>query len=63
MRGIQYVTNDKGQRVAVMIDLQKHGELWEDFYDVLIARLRATEPRESLTSVKRRLRKKGKLHG
>ncbi|MEK7787509.1 MAG: hypothetical protein AAB658_19065 [Chloroflexota bacterium] len=63
MRGIQYVTNDKGQRVAVMIDLQKHGELWEDFYDVLIARLRATEPRESLASVKRRLRKKGKLRG
>lgn len=63
MRGIQYVTNDKGQRVAVMIDLQKHGELWEDFYDVLVARLRAAEPRESLASVKRRLRKKGKLRG
>jgi hypothetical protein len=53
MEGIQYVTDDKGQRVAVMIDLKKYGELWEDFYDSLTARLRAKEPRESFESVKR----------
>ncbi len=63
MQGIQYVTNDKGQRIAVMIDLRRHGELWEDFYDSLTARLRATEPRETLASVKKRLRKQGKLNG
>lgn len=61
MQGIQYVTNTKGRRVAVMIDLYKHGEMWEDLYDVLTTRLRADEPRESLSSVKKRLGKLGKL--
>ena len=63
MEGIQFVTNDKNRRVAVMIDLQKHGELWEDFYDSLVARQRAKEPRESLAVVEKRLRKQGKLNG
>ncbi len=63
MEGIQFVTNDKGKKIAVMIDLQKYGELWEDFYDSLTARLRADEPRETLASVKKRLRKQGKLNG
>ena len=63
MQGIQYVTNDKGRRVAVMIDLQRHGRVWEDFYDTLVGRLRADDPRESLATVKRRLRRQGRLHG
>ena len=63
MEGIQFVTNDKGQKVAVLIDLKKHGDLWEDLYDSLTARRRADEPRESLSSVKTRLQKKGKLDG
>ena len=46
MEGIQYVTNDKGQKVAVMIDLQKYGEVWEDFYDILTAHARAVRLRE-----------------
>lgn len=60
MSGISYVTNEEGRRVAVQIDLKKHGELWEDFYDVLTARKRRAEPRESVASVKTRLQKKGK---
>ena len=63
MEGIQFVTNDKGQKVAVVIDLQKYGEIWEDFYDSLTARLRANEPRETRDSVKKRLCKQGKLDG
>jgi len=63
MEGIQFVTNDKGRKVAVMIDLKKYGEVWEDFYDSLAARVRANEPRESLETVKKRLRKQGKLGG
>ena len=35
----------------------------KDFYDSLPARLRAEEPRETLDSVKKRLRKQGKLSG
>jgi len=61
MEGIQFVVDDKGKKVAVLIDLHKYGELWEDFYDNLTARLRAEEPRETLTAVKKHLRRQGKL--
>ena len=62
MHGINYVTNEEGRRVAVQIDLKKYGEIWEDFFDVLTAKKREVEPRESLASVKARLKKKGKLN-
>ena len=62
MRGINYVTNEEGKRVAVQIDLKKYGDLWEDFFDVLSAKKRQNEPRESLASVKALLQKKGKLN-
>lgn len=63
MEGIQFLTNDKGERVAVQIDLRKYGDLWEDVYDSLIARRRSAEPRESFDSVKERLIKQRKLNG
>lgn len=63
MKGIQFVTDEAGRKTAVLIDLKKYGELWEDIYDSLLARQRANEPRETLESVKRRLRKQGKLGG
>jgi hypothetical protein len=63
MKGIQFLTDDKGQRVAVQIDLKRYGELWEDIYDSLLARERADEPDETLESVKQRLQKQGKLGG
>ncbi|MFH1436617.1 MAG: hypothetical protein ABIJ56_12985 [Pseudomonadota bacterium] len=63
MKGINFVTNDKGEKVAVIIDLKKHGELWEDFFDGAIAHSRKDEPRESLKTVKSILRREGKLSG
>ena len=63
MEGVQFLTNDKGERVAVQIDLRKHGDIWEDVYDSLTARKRSKEPRESLDSVKERLIKRRKLNG
>jgi hypothetical protein len=60
MRGVQYLVDDDGQRTAVLIDLKKNAQLWEDFYDVAVAKSRAKEPRESLASVKRRLGLRGK---
>ena len=62
MEGIQYVTNAKGQKVAVQIDLKKFGELWEDFYDNVVAKQRENEPRESIDAVRERLRKQRKLN-
>jgi hypothetical protein len=47
MEGIQYVMDDKGEKTAVLIDLKKHRQLWEDFYDAALVRERMNEPRES----------------
>ena len=63
MKGIQFIVNEKGDRTSVLIDLKEHGDLWEDIYDTVVAQSRADEPRESLESVKRRLREQGKLSG
>lgn len=61
VEGIQFVTNAAGEKIAVLIDLKQYGELWEDFYDIIIARKRAEEPRESLESVREALKQLGKL--
>ena len=61
LTGIQFVVDASGEKVAVLIDLKQYGELWEDFYDVLVARQRAEEPRESLESVQDSLERLGKL--
>jgi len=59
--GIQFVVDEHGDKTAVQINLKEHGELWEDFYDALLAQARANEPRESLEEVRRRLKEQGKL--
>ena len=58
MTGINFVINDKGKKSAVVIDLKKHGRLWEDFYDALKVKQRKNEPRETLQMVKTRFNKK-----
>ncbi len=60
MKGIQFVSNDRGEKVGVLINLQQHKKLWEDFYDILIAQRRSKEPRETLETVRRRLQPRGK---
>ncbi|NLG17695.1 MAG: hypothetical protein GX556_10230 [Fibrobacter sp.] len=60
MRGVQYVTDEKGEKTAVLIDLKKNGDLWEDFYDYTVSRERENESRESLDSVRKRIIKNGK---
>jgi hypothetical protein len=61
MTGIQYVTDEKGRKVAVQLDLKKHRELWEDIQDVLVSRSRRHEKRIPLDKVKAGLIKSGKL--
>jgi len=58
MEGIQFVTNDKGKKVAVQIDLERYGKLWEDIHDQLVADSRAHEKSVSLEVVKRRLERR-----
>jgi hypothetical protein len=61
MNGVQYVTNGKGRKLAVQIDLKKHRELWEDIEDVLVSRSRRHEKRIPLQKVKASLIRRGKL--
>ena len=62
MKGVQFVVNGRGEKTAVVIDLKKHSKLWEDFNDAATARQRRNEPRETLESVKRRLRQRGEAY-
>jgi hypothetical protein len=43
MTGIQFVTDAKGRKVAVQIDLRKHRAIWEDFWDGLVSESRRKE--------------------
>lgn len=43
MKGIQFVIDDNGAHKAVLIDLEQWGDLWEDFYDVLVSKMRENE--------------------
>jgi len=61
MKGIRFVVDDQGEKTAVLIKFQEHGELWEDFYDCLLARTRADAPRESLAEVREKLHRQGEL--
>ena len=60
LEGVQFVTDASGKRTAVMLDLDRYGELWEDIYDILLARERENEPRESLEDVEKLRILKGK---
>ena len=37
VRGVQFVTDTEGRKVAVLLDLEEWGELWEDIYDNILA--------------------------
>jgi hypothetical protein len=60
MKGVQFVVDENGNKTAVVINLKRYSELWEDFYDCAVAHARKNEPRESLASVKGRLTSRGK---
>jgi hypothetical protein len=63
MTGIQFVTDEKGRKVAVQINLRKHGAIWEDFYDGLVSEKRRKEKGIPLETVKADLIKRGRLCG
>lgn len=63
MTGIQYLTDEKGQKVAVQIDLRKHRAIWEDFYDGLVSEQRRREKGIPLETVKAELIRRGRLRG
>ena len=44
VEGVQFVVDDTGRKTAVIISLEKWGELWEDIYDALVSESRRGEP-------------------
>ncbi len=58
MKGVQFVTNDRGKKTAVLIDLKEWGEMWEDFYDIMVFESRKHEPTISWEVLKAEMKKK-----
>jgi hypothetical protein len=61
MTGIQFVTDVKGRKVAVQIDLKRYGAVLEDFWDGLISESRRNEKGIPLEKIKADLLKRGRL--
>ncbi len=55
LKGVQYLVDDSGKRTAVVISLEEWGELWEDFYDVLVSESRKDEPAVAWETLKAEL--------
>jgi len=63
MDGIQFVTDDKGRKVAVLIDLRKHGVRLQEFWDGLVSEKRRRGKGIPLGKIKADLIKRGRLRG
>jgi hypothetical protein len=61
MSGIQFVTDTKGRKVAVQIDLKKYGPMLEDFWDGRISESRRKEKGIPYAKIKADLIKRGRL--
>ena len=62
VRGVQFLTDTEGRKVAVLLDLEEWGELWEDIYDNMLADERAEEPSTPLEEFEAELRAEGLLN-
>jgi hypothetical protein len=61
VRGVQFVTDSEGDKVAVLLDLKEWGEVWEDIYDNLVADRRKGESTLPLDQFETELRAEGLL--
>ena len=61
--GINFITDERGQKTAVIIDLKQHKALWEDLYDAVLVHARKREPRETLAAVRQQLNRKRSARG
>jgi hypothetical protein len=61
MTGIQFVTDERGRKVAVQIDLRKHGARLEDFWDGLISESRHNQKGTPFEKITADLVKRGRM--
>jgi len=51
----QYIVDEKGQRIAVILPLEEYEQLQEDLHDLAVVAERREEPTVSLAELKKRL--------
>lgn len=56
MKGINFLTDENGQKTAVVIDIQTYGDELQDFLDGLESESRQNEPTENFNTVVERIR-------
>jgi len=62
MEGILYLIDENNKKKFVQIDLNKYGEVWQDFYDGLMAEMNKGEESYPLDEVISELETKGNLN-
>lgn len=62
MKGINFVVNEKGDKKAVLIDLEEWGKLWEDFFDIVVSHNRENEAEISWDELKADLEVESKIN-
>ena len=61
MTGIRYITDKQGRKTEVVIDLKKHGQIFEDFLDVLLIEERKNEESIPFEDFVQQLKAEGKF--
>jgi len=61
MEGILYVTDQNNKKRFVQIDLEKYGEIWQDFYDSLMVESVKDEDSIPLEELGKQLKTEGLL--
>ena len=62
-RNVQYITNEQGERTAVIVPIEDYEELFEDLHVSRVAEETKDEERIPWTEVKAELISEGKLDG
>lgn len=60
-KNLQFVTNDEGQKTAVILPIDEYENLMEDLHLARVARESKDEPRYPFAEVIEELRAKGKI--
>jgi len=55
----QYIVDESGKRIAVVLPLENYEELLEDIYDLAVIAERKDEPTVSFDELKKRLKADG----
>jgi len=61
MTGIRYITDERGKKTDLVINLEKHGQIVEDLLDALLVEERETEDSIPFDEFVQQLKAEGKI--